>query len=79
MKITAEEYKNILKDKNYSKLKEISNMIEFKKFYFWVKPKLQMYNTSSKKKLYAYKIEYFDDNAESKRILKYMKNLLDIH
>ena len=49
------------------------------KFYFWVKPKLQMYNTSSKKKLYAYKIEYFDDNAESKRILKYMKNLLDIH
>jgi len=46
MRMTAEEYKNILKDRNFEKLKEISNMIEFKQFYFWVKPKLQIYNTT---------------------------------
>ena len=79
MKMTAEEYKNILKDRNVYKLKEISNMIEFKQFYFWVKPKLQMYNTTSKKKLYAYKIESVDNNNESKKIIKYLKQVLNIH
>ena len=79
MKMTAEEYKNILKDKNIYKLKEISNMIEFKQFYFWVKPKLQMYNTTSKKKLYAFKIESVDNKIESKKIIKYLNDLLNIH
>ena len=79
MKMTAEEYKNILKDRNVYKLKEISNMIEFKQFYFWVKPKLQMYNTTSKKKLYAYKIESVDNKNESKKIIKYLKQVLNIH
>ena len=79
MKMTAEEYKNILKDRNVYKLKEISNMIEFKQFYFWVKPKLQMYNTTSKKKLYAFKIESVDNKIESKKIIKYLNDLLNIH
>ena len=79
MKMTAEEYKNILKDRNVYKLKEISNMIEFKQFYFWVKPKLQMYNTTSKKKLYAYKIESVDNKNESKKIIKYLKDILNIY
>ena len=79
MRMTAEEYKNILKDRNVYKLKEISNMIEFKQFYFWVKPKLQMYNTTSKKKLYAFKIESVDNKIESKKIIKYLNDLLNIH
>ena len=79
MRMTAEEYKNILKDRNFEKLKEISNMIEFKQFYFWVKPKLQMYNTTSKKKLYAFKIESVDNKIESKKIIKYLNDLLNIH
>ena len=82
MKISAEEYCNILKEKNQSKLKEISKMIEFKQFNFWCKPKLQMYNmysNSSKKKLYAYKIEPIDHLVESKKVIKYIKALLNIH
>ena len=79
LKITAEEYKNILKNRNESKLKEISNLIEFKQFYFWVKPKLHMYNSVSKKKLYAYKIEPVDVKNNSKKIIKYIKELLNIH
>jgi hypothetical protein len=68
-----------LKDKNNSKLKEISNRIEFKQFNFWVKSKLQKYNNISKKKLYAYKLEPVNDKEESKKILKYLNNLLNIH
>ena len=79
LKITAEEYKNILKERNESKLKEISNLIEFKQFYFWVKPKFHMYNSVSKKKLYAYKIEPVDIKNNSKKIIKYIKNILKIH
>ena len=79
MKMKPEEYKNILKDKNNSKLKEISNRIEFKQFNFWVKSKLQKYNNVSKKKLYAYKLEPVNDKDESKKIIKYLYNLLDIH
>ena len=79
LKMTAEEYKNILKERNESKLKEISKLIEFKQFYFWVKPKFHMYNSVSKKKLYAYKIEPVDVKNNSKKIIKYIKDILKIH
>ena len=60
------------------KLREISKLIEFKTFYFFVKPKLQMYNTISKKKLYASKIESIDVKNECKKIVFYLKDLLKI-
>ena len=49
MKCTAEEYKEFYTKKEENKLKEITDGIEFKIFSFWVKPKLQVYNTVSKK------------------------------
>ena len=76
MEYSAEEYMNILKNKESIKLKEISDRIEFKSFNFWVKPKLQMYNTVSKKKLYAYRIELVNKRNESHKLVKYLLNEL---
>jgi len=72
MQYTAEEYKDILKRGEDDKLKKISERIEFKDFNFWVKPKLQMFNMSSKKKLYAYRIEPVDRKGESYKLVEYL-------
>ena len=73
MKCTAEEYKDFLKNRNEEKLKELTQNIEFKVFNFWVKPKLQTYNTVSKKKLYAYRIEPYDEKNEAHKLVKYLQ------
>ena len=79
MKMTAEEYKDILMSRNVVKLKEISDKIEFKQFYFSIKPKMQMYHTSvmPKKKIYAYKIESANMNIHARKLLGYIKKVLN--
>ena len=72
MKCTAEEYKNILESRDEEKLKEITHKVEFKVFNFWVKPKIQTYNTVSKKKLYAYRIEPYNEKVEAHKLVKYL-------
>ena len=42
MMCTAEEYKDYLQKRDQVKLKEISDRVEFKKFNFWVRPKIQV-------------------------------------
>ena len=76
IKMTAEEYKDILMSRNVEKLKEISESIEFKEFYFSVKPKMQMYSNISKKKLYAFRIEEVNMKNDHKKLLKYIKKVL---
>ena len=78
LKISAEDYRKLLMPRDENKLREISKLIEFKTFYFFVKPKLQMYNTISKKKLYASKIECIDVKNECRKMVFYLKNLLKI-
>ena len=72
MKCTAEEYKDFLESRNEEKLKEITHKVEFKVFNFWVKPKIQTYNTVSKKKLYAYRIEPYNEKSEAHKLVKYL-------
>jgi replication factor A1 len=72
MKCTAEEYKTILESGDEEKLKQITHKVEFKVFNFWVKPKIQTYNTVSKKKLYAYKIEPYNEKSEAHKLVKYL-------
>ena len=72
MKCTAEEYKDILESRNEERLKEITHKVEFKVFNFWVKPKIQTYNTVSKKKLYAYRIEPYNEKSEAHKLVKYL-------
>ena len=73
MKCTAEEYKDFLKNRDEEKLRELTQGIEFKVFNFWVKPKLQTYNTISKKKLYAYRIEPYNEKNEAHKLVKYLQ------
>ena len=73
MKCTAEEYKDFLKNRDEEKLKELTQGIEFKVFNFWIKPKLQTYNTVSKKKLYAYRIEPYNEKNEAHKLVKYLQ------
>ena len=73
MKCTAEEYKEFLYNRDEEKLKELTQGIEFKVFNFWVKPKLQTYNTISKKRLYAYRIEPYDEKKEAHKLIKYLQ------
>ena len=72
MKCTAEEYKEILENRDEEKLREITHKVEFKVFNFWVKPKIQTYNTVSKKKLYAYRIEPYNEKSEAHKLVKYL-------
>ena len=73
MKCSAEEYKDYIKNGNEDKLKELTQGIEFKVFNFWVKPKLQTYNAVSKKKLYAYRIEPYNEKSEAHKLIKYLQ------
>ena len=72
LKCTAEEYKEILENRDEEKLREITHKVEFKVFNFWVKPKIQTYNTVSKKKLYAYRIEPYNEKSEAHKLVRYL-------
>ena len=78
MMCTAEEYKEYLQKRNQIKLKEISDRVEFNKFNFWVRPKMQVYNTISKKKLYVCKIMPVYVKEEADRLSSYLKEKLNI-
>ena len=73
MELSADNYRELIEQNDQQKLNEIRKKIEFKAFNFYVKPKLQMYNANSKKKLYAYKIEKFDEAEEAKKLIEYLK------
>ena len=77
MLCTAEEYKNFLQKRDYIKLNEITNRIEFKKFHFWVRPRLQEFNTIFKKKLYTYKIIPVNRKDEAHKLIPYLEKELN--
>jgi replication factor A1 len=74
-KISCEDYKDLVYSRNEEKLNEITNHLEFRTFYFIVKPKMQNYNNISKKKLNCYKVETIEPAEESRRILKCLQEV----
>jgi replication factor A1 len=74
MRMTAEEYKDIVVSRNESRLREITNDLEFKTFFFFVRPKLHFYNSVPKKKLYVSRIETVDCIQDSARLIKKLGN-----
>jgi len=78
MMCPAEKYKDYLQKRDQVKLKEISDRVEFKKFNFWVRPKIQVYNTISKKKLYVCKILPVSVKEEADRLSSYLKERFNI-
>ena len=78
MMCSAEEYKDYLQKRDQIKLKEISDRVEFKKFNFWVRPKMQVYNTISKKKLYVCKIMPVCMKEEANNLSGYLKEKFNL-
>ena len=77
MLCTAEEYKKYLQKRDKIKLQEITNRIEFKIFNFWIRPKVQTYNTVSKKKLYTIKIMPVNRKEETYKLISYLQKQLN--
>ena len=74
--VTAEEYKDLVNNKEETRLREISDKIEFKKFMFIGKPKLQVYNNMTKKRLNVYRFEEIKGKEEAKQNIRYLNTLL---
>ena len=53
MNISADDYRNILVNRDEEKLSQISEGVEYKEFYFLLKVKLNKYNDTTKKKIYC--------------------------
>lgn len=75
IKLPAEEYKDYVIQKNTTKLKEISDEIEFKEYIFYIKPKVQIFAGNTKKRLYAYKVEQVDKSLYNKLIKNIEKEM----
>lgn len=73
LKLTAEEYKNELYDKESTRLKEISSELEFKDYIFIIKSKIQMFNSIPKKKLQVYKIDPVNQREDARRLIADIK------
>ena len=54
MNINADDYRNILVNRDEEKLGQISEGVEYKEFYFLLKVRLNKYNDTTKKKIYCY-------------------------
>ena len=77
MQMKAEEYKDIVVNKNMEQLKKINELFEFKEFFFYVRTKTQVYrNGMLKKKIYAYRVEYVKYKENAKRLVKALKRKL---
>lgn len=76
--VTSEEYKDFVENKDEARLDQITEYLEFREFYFLMKPKIHVYNSVSKRKLNVYRIDTVDSLQEIKRILKNLTNILYI-
>ena len=57
MNISADDYRNILVNRDEEKLSQISEGVEYKEFYFLLKVKLNKYNDTTKKNLLRQKLK----------------------
>jgi len=71
--IKAEEYNNYIENNDIEKLYEISNNIEYQKFYFSGKASIQKYNNRIKKQFFVYRFEKVDYKIEC---FKFLDNIL---
>jgi replication factor A1 len=76
--VTANDYKDMILNKDDNSLKAITNRLEFKTFSFVVKPKTQYYQNVPKKKINAYRADNVDIVAEVKRLTKNLSSVLGL-
>ena len=73
MNISADDYRNILVNRDEEKLSQISEGVEYKEFYFLLKVKLNKYNDTKKKKFTATKIEKINKKENIGRLINDIK------
>ena len=73
MNINADDYRNILVNRDEEKLGQISEGVEYKEFYFLLKVKLNKYNDTTKKKFTATKIEKINKKENIGRLINDIK------
>jgi replication factor A1 len=76
--ISCEEYKDLVICNDQQKLNQINEKLEFKTFFFVGKPKLQNHNNIMKKKINIWRVDAVDVVADSRRMIKSLKQLLSI-
>jgi replication factor A1 len=76
LKMNAEEYRQLLIDRNDQKINELTGNIQYREFIFLLKVKSQEYNDVIKKKFTASKIDEVDNKEESIRLLNEFKEKL---
>ena len=78
MNMSADDYRNILINRDEEKLSQISEGVEYKEFYFLLKVRLNKFNDSTKKKFTANKIEKINKKEDTSRLVNDIKNKLKI-
>ena len=73
MNISADDYRNILVNRDEEKLGQISEGVEYKEFYFLLKVRLNKYNDTTKKKFTATKIEKINKKENTGRLVNDIK------
>ena len=78
MNINADDYRNILVNRDEEKLGQISEGVEYKEFYFLLKVRLNKYNDTTKKKFTATKIERINKKESTGKLMNVLKMKLGI-
>jgi len=73
MNISADDYRNILVNRDEEKLGQISEGVEYKEFYFLLKVRLNKYNDTTKKKFTATKIEKINKKENTIKLINDIK------
>ena len=79
MNINADDYRNILVNRDEEKLGQISEGVEYKEFYFLLKVRLNKFNDTTKKKFTATKIEKINKKENTGKLVSDIKNKLGIN
>jgi replication factor A1 len=79
LKISCDDYKDLIFNNDQVKLNEITKELEFKTFTFVGKAKMNLYNGIPKKKFNVYKVEPVDLSVEIKRLTRSLGTLLNIN
>jgi len=77
-KMSCQDYRDLWVAQDETKLKQLKHEIEYKQYYFLVKPKLQVFNNIPRKKIATLKIEPVDSSFESNRLVEALNHSLTL-
>ena len=78
MNMSADDYRNILINRDDEKLNQISDNVEYKEYYFLLKVRLNKFNDTTKKKFTANKIEKINKKEDTGRMINDIKKKFNI-